>query len=183
MSLLDRVKNSFLRGIVRLINDENSRQQLQVEFFKDDYFDGIERAQNYGFTSNPLPGADAFAIFPGGMRERGVVLVVDDRRYRLVGLQPGEVGISDDLGNKVILKRDRIQVDAVEHVEVNAPTILLNADESVTIVAPDVIVNGDTTINGNFSYTGSGLANGKVIDENHTHAGGSLGAGHTGVVD
>ena len=64
---------------------------------------GAERIQSYGFTSHPLPGADALVLAVGGMRQHPVVLV-DDRRHRMKGLAEGEVGIYSSHGQTIILK-------------------------------------------------------------------------------
>ena len=153
------------RAVVRLVNDTEGRQCLQAEILKGEIRDGVERAQDYGFTSHPLPGADAVLVSVGGTREQAIAIVVDDRRYRLK-LQPGEVAMYDDLGNSVTLMRDRVKVEAVELVEILAP--------EVRITAPTVTIEGDTT------FTGTVTANGKRIDETHTHSGVEPGGGNTG---
>ena len=59
------------------------------------------------------------AVFPGGMREHGIIITVDDRRYRLTSLAQGEVAMYDDLGQKIELKRDKIIVTAPKVVVVS----------------------------------------------------------------
>ena len=62
---------------------------------------GIEAPQNYGFTSVAMPAvkdatgkitdsAEAMISFMGGNRSFPVAGVMDDRRHRLFGLQPGD---------------------------------------------------------------------------------------------
>ncbi|MCQ9423381.1 phage baseplate assembly protein V [Pseudomonas sp. LJDD11] len=153
-----RVMMMFGRGVVRAVNDATGRQQVQVELLKDELRDGVEHMQNYGFTSHPL-GGDAAVAFLGGNREQGIVLVVDDRRYRL-SLQPGEVAIYDDLGNKVELLRDMLKVTAVAKVQIQAP---------------DVQIIGNLDVQGNVSTTGTLTNNGKSVGSTHTHTGGGWG--------
>jgi phage gp45-like len=67
--------------------------------------------QPYGFQSAPLDGAIGVRLAPGSNRDDLLVVMVEDRRYRLA-LVAGEVALSDDLGQKVHLTRDGIVVDA-----------------------------------------------------------------------
>lgn len=133
------------------------------ELLKDELRDGVERMQNYGFTSHPTGGDVAFAAI-GGNREQGIVLVVDDRRYR-IPLEAGEVAMYDDLGNKIELLRDMIKVTAVQRVEVEAPTIK---------------IIGNLEVVGNITTTGTITNNGKHVDSTHQHSGVTAGSGSTG---
>lgn len=162
--LSNRVMMMFARGVVRRVTDTNGRQQLQVELLKDELRDDIEHMQNYGFTSH-AKGGDVAVAFIGGNREQGIVLAVDDRRYRLV-LQAGEVAMYDDLGNKVELLRDMVKVTAVQHAEVQAPTIKLIGEIELV---------GNVKIQGNIDSTGMIMNNGKRVDSTHTHSSGGAG--------
>lgn len=154
--LANRVMLMFGRGVLRGVSDTGKRQMLQVELLKGELRDGLERMQNYGLTSHPQ-GGDVAVAFLGGNREQGIALIVDDRRYRL-SLQPGEVALYDDLGNTVQLLRDRVKINAVQKLEISAPTV---------------------TIAGNVSITGTLTNNGKSVGSTHTHPGDS--GGTTGV--
>lgn len=154
----NRVRMMFSRGVLRAVTDSGPRQQVQVELLKDELRDGLEHMQNYGFTSHPT-GGDCAVAFNGGNREQGIVLVVDDRRYR-IPLHAGEVAIYDDLGNKVELLREMVKVTAVQHVEVVAPTIKLI---------------GDLEVVGNITTAGTITNNGKRVDSTHTHTNGGSG--------
>lgn len=160
----NRVMMMFGRGVLRGVDDSNGRQQLQVELLKDELRDGVEHMQNYGFTSHPK-GGDVAVAFIGGNREHGIVLVVDDRRYR-IPLEAGEVAIYDDLGNKVELLREMIKITAVQHVEVVAPTIKLV---------------GNLDVVGNITTTGTVVNNSKNIGSTHQHSGVTTGSGNSGV--
>jgi len=149
----NRVMMMFARGVLRDVNDANGRQQLQVELLKGELRDGVERMQNYGFTSHPLGGDVAFAAV-GGNREQGIVLVIDDRRYRIPMLA-GEVAMYDDLGNKIELLRDMVKVTAVIKAQ---------------IVAPEIEIIGNVRIQGNIESNGMITNNGKRVDSTHTHS-------------
>jgi phage gp45-like len=159
----NRVMMMFARGVLRGVNDANGRQQLQVELLKNEVRDDVEHMQNYGFTSHPL-GGDVAVVFIGGNREQGIVLAVDDRRYR-ISLEAGEVAMYDDQGNKVELLREMIKVTAVQHVEVVAPTIKLV---------------GDLEVVGNITTTGTVTNNGKDIGSTHRHGNVTIGSANSG---
>ena len=162
--LSNRVMMMFARGVVRRVTDTNGRQQLQVELLKDELRDDIEHMQNYGFTSH-AKGGDVAVAFIGGNREQGIVLAVDDRRYRIT-LVAGEVAMYDDLGNKVELLRDMVKVTAVQHAEVEAPTIKLIGEIEMV---------GNVKIQGNIDSVGTITNNGKRVDSTHTHSNGGAG--------
>lgn len=161
--VLNLVKMVFGRGVIRAVKDTGARQQAQVEMLKDEVIDDVEHMQNYGFTSHPT-GGDCAVAFNGGSREQGIVLVIDDRRYR-IPLLGGEVAMYDDLGNKVELLREMVKVTAVQHVEVLAPTIKLI---------------GDLEVIGNINTTGTIRNNGKNIGSDHQHDGVLVGGANTG---
>jgi phage gp45-like len=160
----NRVMMMFGRGVLRGVNDSTGRQQLQVELLKNELRDGVEHMQNYGFTSHPM-GGDVAVAFIGGNREQGIVLVVDDRRYR-ISLEAGEVAMYDDLGNKVELLREMVKITAVQHLEAQAPTIKLI---------------GDLEVVGNITTTGTITNNGKDIGSTHRHGGVLIGGANSGV--
>lgn len=166
------------RSVVRLVDDTSDRQTLQVEILKAELRDGIERVQNYGFTSHPQTGCDAIILCAGGAREQSIAIVVDDRRYRLK-LQPGEVAVYDDLGNFVQLLRDRIHAKHTDEIKAEAPTVRVAATD-VIIDATTTTINSDVNVVGNTTFTGTVKANGKSIDDTHKHTGVTAGSGITG---
>jgi phage gp45-like len=50
--------------------------------------------------------AEGIALFLGGQRNHPVVIAVDDRRHRPMGLKPGENAQYDDLGQMTLARRD-----------------------------------------------------------------------------
>lgn len=159
-NLKNRVMMAFARGVIRSVNDAGGRQVLQAEFLKGELRDGVEYMQHYGFTSHPHAGADVAVAFLAGNREQGIAVAVGDRRYRLAALQTGEVALYDDLGNKVMLLRDMVKIEAVQHLEATAPT---------TKLVSAVTIDGSLTVNGNVSTTGAITNNGKDIGSGHQH--------------
>jgi phage baseplate assembly protein V len=130
--LARRVSLMVGRGVLALVNDAAKMQGVQVQLLSGEVRD-MERFQNYGLTSQPHAGAEVAAVFVGGNRNHGLVLAVDDRRYRLKGLQGGEVALSDDLGHIIKLSRTGI--------------VITGATQDINIVdCPRVIVTGGDVI-------------------------------------
>lgn len=142
------------RGVVSLVNDDLKMQTLQLNLLKREIRNDLERFQNYGFTSKPHPGAEAVVVFVGGNRDHGLVLAVDDRRYRVKALQDGEVCIYTDEGDKLHFKRNRI-------IEVTTQTFKVNASTKVEINTPLLDVNAD-----NSTFSGNITADGDIKDQN-----------------
>ncbi len=130
MALLDpivtKIRMMLARGVLALVDDARKMQAVQVKGMAGEALNDVEHPQPYGFTSNPLPGAEAFMMFPGGDRSHGIALVIDDRRYRLKPLGSGEVAIYSHEGHSVVLKNGRL-------VQVDCDDLVINASASVSI--------------------------------------------------
>jgi phage baseplate assembly protein V len=185
-SIRTRVANMIARGIVKVVDDAKKMQAIQLSLLEGETREGVERFQNYGFTSHPHPGAEAVVAFVGGARDHGLIVVVDDRRYRLLALAEGEVAMFDDLGSKVVLKRGgNIEVTAPTKILMTAPTIELVASTKVKIATPLLEITEDVTIGQTLTVTGNidsdatitgttdVVGGGKSL-KNHTHPGSTL---------
>ena len=128
MSLLNRM---LVRGTDVLVDSARKLQALQMRLTAGEVKDGLEHFEPYGFTSNPLAGAEGIAAFIGGDRSHGVLLVVADRRYRIQGMEPGEVAIYTDEGDKVHFKRGRI-------IDIETQTLNIKATNSVNFDTPTI---------------------------------------------
>ena len=126
-----RIMMAVCRGKVTFVNDAAGIQIVQVKFGSGEVIDGMSRVQEYGFTSVPQPGAHAIAIFIGGERNNGAVIATNDLRSRLKGLQPGEVAIYDDLGQKVHLTRTGIVIQTPLTLRLQGKDIQLHATNSI----------------------------------------------------
>ncbi|MDP1681093.1 MAG: phage baseplate assembly protein V [Burkholderiales bacterium] len=151
-----RIRLLTARAVVTVINDALKMQGVQVKLLDGEVCDNVERFQNYGFTSHPLPGAEGIYLSIGGDRDHGAVIAVDDRRYRIKGLQSGEVAIYTDEGDSIVLKRGRL-------VEVNTQTFRINASTLVEINTPKVQMNAPLV-----ATTGEIKADLDITDRNAT---------------
>jgi phage baseplate assembly protein V len=116
----DAARRSYIgisRGLLIKSNDDPKLQEANVQVLANEQHTGIERFQQYGVSSVPLPGAggkypEAIIAYLGGNRSHPVILAVDDRRHRPKGLKPGESVLYDDQGQRIYVSRDGIKIDA-----------------------------------------------------------------------
>jgi phage baseplate assembly protein V len=131
-----RNKASLMVGrcILKAIGDGKAVQLVQAQLLAEEIHDDVERIQQYGLTSVPKPGAEGVIVFVGGNRDHGLLIAVEDRRYRLKGLEAGEVALYDDLGQKVHLTRAGIVVDGagLPVTITNTPTVRMESNLEVT---------------------------------------------------
>lgn len=163
--LAQRLQLMIGRAVVLLVDDGPQLQELQVALLADEVRDKAERFQQYGFTSRPLPGAEAVAVSVAGSRDHVVVIAVDDRRYRLRALQPGEVAIYTDEGDRIVIKR--------------GGTIEVRAATKVVLDTPLVQCTGDVEVAGTVTAAVDVLGGSKSL-KTHKHTGVSTGSAQTG---
>ncbi|MBM3106195.1 phage baseplate assembly protein [Pseudomonas sp. V1] len=132
---MSAIKNFLARGVLSLANAGSKLQSLQMRLTADEMKDGMEHFEPYGLTSNPHPGAEGLAAFLNGDRSHGVVICVSDRRFRLQGLESGEVALYTDEGDYLHFKRDRV-------IEVNTLTLKVKAETSVEFDTPVIRTSG-----------------------------------------
>ena len=161
------MKNMLARGTVVLVNAAKKLQGLQVRLTAGELKDGAEHFEPYGFTSNPLPGAEVLAAFIGGDRSHAVVLVAADRRYRIQAMASGEVAIYTDEGDYIHFKRGRI-------IDIETQTLNIKATTSVNIDSPVINQTGEIV------SLGDQVAGG-ISQINHIHGGVQAGNGQSGV--
>lgn len=141
--LLQPIRNRIMlmiaRGVLKVTNDKGGLQASQITLLEDETRGGVERFQNYGFTSHPQAGADVLAVFLGGNRDHGIILCIDDRRYRMKALKGGEVAVYTDEGDYIYLKRDR-------NIEVKSLHVVVNADEDYTVNTKKGVINASDSM-------------------------------------
>lgn len=150
------------RAVIKALDDSGDLQQVQLQLNADEIRSDVHRLQEYGFTSRPKLGSEAAVIFLGGNRDHGIVIAVEDRRYRLKSLADGEVALYDDLGQKVHLKRAGIEISTPGNVtidaggdvqvtaggdaSVEATNATVEASASAQVTAPEITLEADTQI-------------------------------------
>lgn len=160
----DRLNLMMGRAIVRLVRDSGELQLIQADRMADEPADDLERFGFYGFYCVPQPGAEAIVASIGGSRAHGVVIGVEDRRYRLKDMKPGEVALADDLGQVVYLTREGIRIStplpiavhSAESIALDAPEITATANR-YTIDADDINLTGNVAVGGNLSVDGESV--------------------------
>lgn len=156
MSLL----NVISRCTVALANSVSKMQALQVRMLAGEVKDSVEHLEPYGYTSHPHAGAEGVAVFPGGDRSHGVVIVVADRRYRMQGLKPGEVALHDDLGQCVHLTREGIVIKGA-----GLPVVITDLPK-LRVEAP---IECTHDITDNVDDGGASMAAMRGVYNNHDH--------------
>lgn len=190
------------RAVLRALNDGTGTQTMQVELLKDELYDGVERFQEYGFTSVPHAGAETVMVSIGGQRGHGIIVACEDKRYRITGLENGEVAIytDEDLdgGHRIHMKRNKeveilsdttasIKQTPTKTTVTNATEIELVSGSTVVEVKPASVTMTVGTVSVVVSSTGVAITNGTVthngknIGATHLHSGVTAGAANTGV--
>lgn len=137
-----KVRLMITRCVLSAINDQSGIQIVQIKTLASRTGDGAERFQNYAFTSVPLPGAEGILAAVMGNFDHGVVIAMDDRRYRVKGLQPGEAAMythkdKEAHKHRIIFKNDG-------SIEVLAKNITVKATETARIEGDNVIIHAST---------------------------------------
>ena len=202
-SLQRRMATLVGRAVLLAVNSGTGLQSVQVRILADEVMDGVEHMEPYGFTSNPLPGAEGVVLNVAGQRGACVGVNFGNRGVRVAGLKSGEVCIYTDEGDKITLKRDRhieietlhLVIRAQEDVRIETKSYAVRATQGVTYetpsfglgggsggctadIAADMAITGNTTQHGTITASGDVTAEG-ISTAHHTHpgdSGGSTGA-------
>lgn len=137
------------RGRIKTGTDDGPVQKQQVRLSEFETFDNIPRVSEYGFNSMPPADSDAVLIFVGGNRRDGVIIGTGNQQFRMRSMKPGEVSISDNLGQSVYLTQQGIVIDGG-----GLPVLVKNAP-SVTIDSPMVHAKHNVRIDGNVTVSGN----------------------------
>jgi phage gp45-like len=98
------------------VDDTKQMQESMGNFMANEARSAIEAPQNYGFSSvvraatkdaqgKIQQSAEGFVSFMGGNRSFPVMGIMDDRRYRPMGMKQGENSQYDDLGQMTLIRR------------------------------------------------------------------------------
>ncbi|KVO95568.1 baseplate assembly protein [Burkholderia ubonensis] len=165
-----RVLLSLARALVTTVNDAGGVQMMQVKLNPLETRDNTPRPVEFGLTSNPPIGSDAFVVFLGGDRSNGVVLGTVHQPSRPKNLAPGETMLYSQDGKYIyVTASGGIVVEAKgQSVTVNdATTVTINASSAVVMNTPTLKVSGD--IIDNFGSNSHNMAQMRSIYNTHTH--------------
>ena len=141
LAAMSRVGNTmFRRATLRKADDSKLMQSVDLDGVAGERKMKVERFQQYGFTSVPLPQkddktnevAEVILMYMGGSGGHPVVLAVDDRRHRLKNMKPGEAAMFDDQWQMVRLTRNGIVVSSPFSVTHEVATPNQDRDPSKT---------------------------------------------------
>jgi len=95
------------RGVIDAINNSEKTQKLQTTALSGEPITDMERLQNYGFESYPVPAnCEHLFVCVNGNRDQGVSIVVSDRENRPSGMEEGETQMYCIFGQKLYFKKD-----------------------------------------------------------------------------
>lgn len=168
--LRNRVAKMVARAVVRLVDDDKKFQELQVDVLDTETRDGVERFQQYGFTSVPEDGAEAVLLCVGGRREHAIAIAVDHREHRLKGLEGGEVALYHKDGAKVVLKAS----GDIEVTPKSGSDVVLAGGSAQVARVGDATAGHThtftfTTPNAGVTYNGTTGSSTDTIDEGAAH--------------
>jgi len=98
-------------------------RRAQIRFDDAETRDETPLVGQYGFSSRPLPGADAITVFVSGNRAKGIVIATNDARYQ-IDLAPGELAVHTDEGDMIHFRRGGIiAVKAATQLSIDTPLV------------------------------------------------------------
>lgn len=147
-----RVRLMIGRAVLNSLNDAGGLQVIQVKLLAGETRDNVERMQNYGFTAVPLPGAEGIMASVSGNRDHGVIIVMDDGRYRMRNLKPGEVAMYSHLDQES--HRHHIHLDENGDLNVMARNVIVKAEEEARIEGNRVVLHAESVFK--FDVNGQG---------------------------
>ena len=166
---MSKIANIVARAVVKTLDTAKKCQSAGLALIAGETKQNVEHIEPYGFTSAAHPGAEAVTLFPGGDRSHGVVIAIADRRYRLTGMQAGEVALYTDEGDSIVMRRGNI-------IEINTGQLVVNAKDRIMLNTPQIEASGNYTGDGNVTDKQGSMAEMRVIYNGHKHRGDSGGS-------
>lgn len=144
--MLAGVRQAF-RGVISGVNTAGPVAMVRGEGLAGESGVDLELFQHYGYTSSPPPGTMMVVVPIGGKTSHGIVIGTEHGQYRVKALKPGEVAISTDEGDSIVLSRGRV-------INIKTKTLNIEAEDSVNFKTPTV--NVDHALNVTEQITGKG---------------------------
>ena len=155
------------RGVINKIDSSTDLlQTVEIHGYDGEFTTKVDRFQGYGFSSYPIPMEDStghgaeVVIADLGSSDLKTIIATDDRRFRPVDQQEGEVVLYTNNDNqRITLKKDG--------------SIILNTGSSSISLKPSGVIDITCTtlnVSGNTNFIGSLSSNGTNISDTHTHS-------------
>ena len=141
------------RAVIAAVRADGGRVELDLGQLEDEEPRDVELAEPWGFTSIPLPGAEALTLSVMGERGQRVAISMGDRRHRPRDGQPGESILFDDQGQRIGVRRDRLELVTPMKLVIEAGEIEIAAG-SLTIGGKAVATIDDLVEIGSGSSAG-----------------------------
>lgn len=130
-----RIALMIRRAVIDIVNDDNPVQTMQLKCFRNECRQGVERIQEYGYSSVPPAGGQAVMACVDGECGHELVIATDDRRYRPRERKSGDVMIytatnrkdGADTEHHILLEAEPRFIGA------RAKNIVIDADESIEL--------------------------------------------------
>ncbi|GEM_PF-6751014 len=137
--LRNRIILLIRRAVIESVTDDNPVQAAKITLFEGECREGVERMQEYGLSTVPLPKCKAIVLFVGGECAHGVITATDDRDYRPRKQKPGDVMMytasnrkdDADTENHVCLENEN------RALRTRSRTVVVDADEMLEFRTKD----------------------------------------------
>lgn len=153
LPISSRIRNMIARAVIKAVQDDKKLQTMTLSILAGELKSGVEHYQDYGLQTVPLEGMEALVSFVGGNRSNGVIIAVGDRKYRLKGMESGEVALYTDEGDHIVLKRDNnmemhtkhLKIFAEEDFIIQTKNVSINASQSYSLETASASTNASNS--------------------------------------
>lgn len=154
--LKSRIMGLVSLAEVRLRKETTAFRELQLQKGGKTTPDDYQHVEPYGFTSAAGAGSEAVVLNLGGDQSQPIVILVGDRRYRLQ-VEDGEVAVYHREGHKIVLREDRITVEA--------PLVEVHTSGQVLTIGNGVLTGADVDPYTGQPYSALGMGSSKLRAE------------------
>lgn len=114
----NRIASLVGRCLIAAVDDSKAIQIVQLSGVGGRVLGGVERIQNFGFSSVPPADAEAVVLCVGGSTESPIVIVCDSGKNRKKNLTAGDSCQYDAHGEYVVLSENKIEIYSKKEVAI-----------------------------------------------------------------
>lgn len=156
------VRKVFL-GKSNYVDTSKPVQKAQINGLADETLNEIDVMQQFGFTSH-LPADTQVVVVPiGGTTSGAVIVASENKTYRVLNLEEGEVAIYDKSGSTITLKKGKV-------VNINCDKLNITCSD-MKIDSSTLSITSETTHTGNMNFTGAVSASGEISSQTDLKSG------------